>query len=206
MRDIVYGGHGLLGNDLFGITDALYDHSIPQREQDLDQAQALLRRNGLDDVQVTLTTAPFVQAAIPMATILKEQASSIGVTINIDVVSTDILFGPNQFDWQMAQSSALAAAYLRAVGLYTIGTATQNYTHFNDPRFNSLYDEALATVDVSKRGEIVHEMQRIEYDTGGTLIPFFDALIDGYAPTIVDPKPARNAWGIMGQILQTSFK
>ena len=43
-----------------------------------------------------------------------------------------------------------------------------NETHFNDSKYIKLYDEAVATLDVSKRTEIAHEMQMIDYNEGGT--------------------------------------
>ncbi len=51
-RDLVYGGRGLLGNDMFGIAAAEYDHSIPQRQQDIEQAKSLLRAAGQSGVTV----------------------------------------------------------------------------------------------------------------------------------------------------------
>ena len=34
------------------------------------------------------------------------------------------------------------------------------------------------------RNEIAHEMQMIDYNEGGYIIPFFPAVIDGYAPNV----------------------
>jgi len=62
--------------------------------------------------------------------------------------------------------------------------APTNETHFDDPRYNSLYAEALATVDLAKRTEIIHEMQAIEYDSGGYIIPYFPPVIDAYAKNV----------------------
>jgi hypothetical protein len=42
----------------------------------------------------------------------------------------------------------------------------------------------LATLDVTKWTEISHEMQMIDYNEGGYIIPFFPAVIDGYASNV----------------------
>ena len=44
--------------------------------------------------------------------------------------------------------------------------------------------QALASLDVNKRTEIAHEMQMIDYNEGGYIIPFFPAVIDGYSPSV----------------------
>ena len=46
--------------------------------------------------------------------------------------------------------------------------------------FGHLYKQALAETDDNKRIDIQHQMQKYEYDIGGYIIPYFNALIDGY--------------------------
>ena len=42
MRQLVFGGHGLLGNDVTSPFDVAYEH-FPQRVQDISQAKSLLK-------------------------------------------------------------------------------------------------------------------------------------------------------------------
>ena len=53
-----------LGNDLFGIWAPDYDHSLPQRHQDIDQAKSLLKAAGPENLHVTLVTADIAQGAV----------------------------------------------------------------------------------------------------------------------------------------------
>ena len=46
MLDVVFGGKGMVGNDVTSIWDPFYDSAIPQRVQDLDQARSLLQQAG----------------------------------------------------------------------------------------------------------------------------------------------------------------
>ena len=48
----------------------------------------------------------------------------------------------------------------------------------------SLYKQALAETDPTKRCDIVHEMQKLEYDEGGYIIPFFNNLVDAYSSKV----------------------
>ncbi len=92
MREVAYGGYGLLGNDIFGRRDPLYDLSIPQREQDIDQAKFLLKQAGQENLTTTLVTAPIHAGSIEMATVLKQQASQAGININLSQLTVDGYF------------------------------------------------------------------------------------------------------------------
>ena len=52
IREIVFGGHGLLGNDVTSPFDPAYDSSIPQRQQDIAQAKALLKAAGHEGLSI----------------------------------------------------------------------------------------------------------------------------------------------------------
>jgi peptide/nickel transport system substrate-binding protein len=60
-----------------------------------------------------------------------------------------------------------------------------NETHFGaNPTYAKLYKQGLATVDANKRKQIAHEMQRIDYEQGGYIIPFFPPTIDAYSKRV----------------------
>src|ERR1700728_55604 len=52
MMEILFGGTGTLGNDVFGIWAPEYDHALPQRHQDIDQAKFLLKKASHDGPEV----------------------------------------------------------------------------------------------------------------------------------------------------------
>jgi peptide/nickel transport system substrate-binding protein len=207
MRRAVFGGRGRLGNDIFGINDPAYDRNIPQREQDIPQAKALLKKHGVSELNVTLVTSDIHQGAVPMATVFKEQAQKAGVNITLQSVPPGTLYGPRYLSWEFTQDFSTAVSYLRCVGRNTVKQATTNATHFNDPRYQALYEQALATVDQRKRTELIQEMQRIDWNDGGLIIPVFTPAIDGYRPQLVDPIPDATGQGLGGYDFKNfSFK
>lgn len=184
MLDTVFGGYGTLGNDVFGIWAPDYDHSPPQREQDIEQAKALLRQAGHSKLTLQLVTADIAQGAVKSAEVLAEQAAAAGVTINLNHVTVTDFFGSSYLKWPFAQDYWYYNFYLPQVALATLPTAPFNETHFNDPTYNRLYAEAVATVDPLKRRELAYEMQRIDYTQGGYIIPVFPPVIDGYSKRV----------------------
>jgi len=184
MMEIVFGGHGTIGNDIFAIWDSAYDHGIPQRQQDIEQAKHLLKAAGREGLTVQLVTADIAQGVVNMAQVFAQQAALAGVKVNLRKVTVTDFYGPNYLKWVFAQDYWYYQPYLPQVQQATLPTAPFNETHFDNPRYNALYQQALSTLDEAKRTEIAHEMQMIDYTEGGYIIPFFPPVIDGYGANV----------------------
>ena len=191
MREIVFGGHGTIGNDLFGIWDPDYDHSLPQRTQDIEQAKHLLKAAGHEGLAVQLVTSNVAQGLVNMAQVFAQEAAQAGVKVNLRQVTPTEFYGPNYLKWTFAQDYWYFAPYLSQVALATIPGGVYNETHFDNPRYNALYQHARSTLDPSLRREIVHEMQMIDWNEGGYIIPFFPPVIDGYAQNVNGAAPSK---------------
>ena len=192
MLDLVFGGFGTLGNDLFGIWAPEYDHSLPQRHQDIDQAKSLLKAAGAEGLHVTLVTADIAQGAVLAAQVFAQQASAAGVAVSVDDVTVNEFYGSNYLSWPFAQDYWFYNFYLPQVSLATLPKAPFNETHWNNARYNSLYAQAIATTDASLSTELAHEMQLIEYNEGGYIIPFFPPVIDGFATNVGGLVPSKS--------------
>ena len=191
MLDLVFGGFGTVGNDLFGIWAPEYDYSLPQRHQDIDQAKSLLKAAGAEGLHVTLVTADIAAGTVLAAQVFAQQASAAGIHVSVDDVTVNDFYGTNYLKWQFAQDYWFYNFYLPQVSLATLPSASFNETHWDNSRYNSLYAQAIAAVDASLRTEIAHEMQQIEYNEGGYIIPFFPPVIDGYSPNVGGLVPSK---------------
>ena len=184
MLQTVFGGHGTLGNDIFGIWAPEYDSSIPQRQYDPEQAKSLLKAAGQENLAITLVTGDIAQGVINMAEVYAQQAAPAGINAKLKQVTVTDFYGPNYLKWVFAQDYWYYSPYFPQVNQATLPGSPFNETHFNNPKYISLYNQALATLDVGMRTEIAHEMQMIDYNEGGYIIPFFPAVIDGFAPNV----------------------
>jgi peptide/nickel transport system substrate-binding protein len=184
MLQTVFGGHGTIGNDIFAIWSSDYDHSIPQRQYDPEQAKSLLRAAGHENLSTQLVTSDIAQGVVNMAQVYASQAAPAGINAKLNRVTVTDFYGPNYLKWVFAQDYWYYAPYFPQVNQATLPASPFNECHFNNPRYISLYTQALATLDVSMRTEIAHEMQMIDYNEGGYIIPFFPAVIDGYSPNV----------------------
>jgi peptide/nickel transport system substrate-binding protein len=186
MLNTVFSGYGTLGNDVFGLWDAVYDTALPQREQDIAQAKKLLAKAGHSNLSVTLVTSAIGSGTVQVAQVLKQQAQAAGVTVNLKNVTSSEFFGPNYLSWTFAQDYWNYYPYFSNVLQGTLAGAPFNECHTNNPTYTKLYTQAVATLDESKRAEIAHEMQEMEYssEASGYIIPYFNPVIDGYASRV----------------------
>jgi peptide/nickel transport system substrate-binding protein len=67
--------------------------------------------------------------------------------------------------------------YLSQVAQGSLPNSPFNETHWADPQFLKLIAQARAELDDTKRTELIHEAQKIEYDTGGYIIAFYPNFI-----------------------------
>jgi peptide/nickel transport system substrate-binding protein len=189
MIDLAYDGHAVVGNDVFGIADPDYDTSLV-RHQDLDQARSLLRAAGRSDLSVNLVTGPISNGVVESATVFAQQAKLIGVNVTVTDLPTTSFYGPAYLQRPFSQDIWYPSTYLVLVAQETLGNAAPfNETHFNDPAYNRLYAEANNTLDPVKERDIVHEMMRIDFDTGGLIIPSFNNNLDAFSDRVKGFEP-----------------
>jgi peptide/nickel transport system substrate-binding protein len=191
LRDQVFRGHGILGNDVFGINDPAYDHSIPQRAQDLEQAKSLLKQAGQENLSIQVVTAPVAQGAVEAAQVFAQQAAGAGVNVSVRQVTSTDLYGSNYLKWPLSQDPWYGIYYLTGVAESQAPTAPLNETHNHIAAYDRLYAEVLRTTDAAKQTELIHEMQMIEYDQGGYILPVFNPNFDGHDSRLAGVVPGR---------------
>lgn len=189
MIDAAYDGYAVVGNDVFGLADPYYDESLV-RPYDPDQAKSLLKAAGQSDLTVNLVTSPISNGVVGSAQVFAQQASMIGVKVNVSDLPTTTFYGPGYLQRAFSQDIWYPSTYLILVAQETLGPAAPfNETHFNDPTYNHLYAEANSTLDPTKEREIVHEMMKIDFESGGLIIPSFNNNLDGYSEKVMGFAP-----------------
>jgi peptide/nickel transport system substrate-binding protein len=169
----VLSGNGQVGNDIYGRFDPDYNSSLPQRHQDIEQAKSLLKAAGHSNLKVTLTTGNIYGGVPEEAQVFAQQASAAGVTVNVQKIDTGTFYGSNYLKWTFAQDFWGPRRFLSQVAQGSLPNSPFNETHWADPQFLKLIAAARGELDKSKRTELIHEAQKIEYDKGGYIIAFF---------------------------------
>ena len=134
--------------------DPAYDTSIPQREQDIEQAKSLLKQAGEEGLTVELVCAEIAMGVVTSAQVFAEQAKAAGVTINLRKTTVTDFYGPQFLKYPFAFDYWGFQYYLPQVQSELLPSSPYRETHWDDPRTKKLYQQALATVDEAKRAEI----------------------------------------------------
>jgi peptide/nickel transport system substrate-binding protein len=175
--NVAFDGFADVGNDVFGQHDPLYDASF-HREQDIPQAKFLLKKAGQEGLSVQLVTSDIAAGAVESAQVLAQQAKAAGVNISLRQLPSGTFFGPNYLKWTFAQDYWDYNPYLSQVAQATLPNSPFNECHFSNPRYIQLYKAANATLDDATRLEIAHEMQLIDFNEGGYIIPAYNKIVD----------------------------
>jgi peptide/nickel transport system substrate-binding protein len=177
----VLSGQGSVANDLYARYDPMYASDLPQRAQDLEQAKSLLKQAGREGLSVELVTAPVFQGIVEAAQVFAQQAKGAGVDVKIRKVDSGTFYGDNYLKWTFAQDFWASRVYLSQVAQGDLPDSPFNETHWKDPKFLDLIQQARAEVDEGKRKDILHEAQTIQYEQGGYIIQYFSNIIDAYS-------------------------
>jgi peptide/nickel transport system substrate-binding protein len=178
-------GHGKVANDVFSPFDLSYaGDDFPQRKYDPEKAKSLLKAAGQEGLTIDLQTTNGDSGMVEVAQIFAQNAKAGGVTVNVKNLDGATFYGDQYLKWTFAVDFWGTRNYLAQCALATLKSATYNETHFNNPRYEKLYKQAVGTVDLKKRSALIKEMQRIEYNTGGLIIPWFKNQVSAYSAKI----------------------
>jgi peptide/nickel transport system substrate-binding protein len=182
-------GHGRIGNDVYSPSDPCYaGGSFPQRRQDIEKARSLLKQAGQEGITIDLFTTPGDIGMVENAQVFASNAKQAGLTVNVR--NDPNFYGDQYLKYTFATDFWGTRNYLSQVAVGSLPGSTYNETHWGaggspaEKRFLSLHKQALATVDNAKRCEIIAEMQRLEYDEGGHIIPWFKSQLAAYSAKV----------------------
>ena len=199
--DGALSGYGRLGNDIVGKDLPLYDDSLPQRTQDIEQAKSLLKKAGQENLTVQLDTSEIITGFVEAATLLAEQAKDAGVTIQLKQVPPNSYYNPSLLYLKMAFAEtqwpppSLKFFYLQALS----STAPYNETHWKNKAWNALLQQAIGELDEAKAQTLWNQVQEIQYNEGGYLNWTNADWVDGISNKVkgLEPHPA----GVLGNYL-----
>ncbi|MBN9798844.1 ABC transporter substrate-binding protein [Pseudonocardia alni] len=192
----VLSGQGVAAGDLYGRFDP--DYLDPRREQDLERARDLLAAAGKPNLSLELVTSPIQAGSVESAQVLVTQARAAGIDIGLRRVDTSTFFSDQYLQWEFAQSFWNTRNYLPQAGSSSLPDSPFNETHWNDAEYIRIVRRARAEVDTARRGELVRQAQRIEYDRGGYLIWGFPNRVDAHQTYVGGLTPSRTGLSLSG--------
>jgi oligopeptide transport system substrate-binding protein len=153
------------------------------------KARELLKSAGFPDGEglpvIKLLTIPIYS---DMAGFIARQLEEVGIKIQIEVIPKSLLLE------QTAKSEALffrgswiadfpeAENYLSV--FYGGNPAPPNYTRYNNPKFDALYDQAMVTENDSLRYKLYQQMDQMVIDDAPVVPLFYDEVVRLVSPRV----------------------
>jgi peptide/nickel transport system substrate-binding protein len=185
----LFHGYAQVGNDtpfapVFPAT--IGPPAIPQRAQNLKLAKELLAKGGVPNGFSTPLLTEMLGEIPHFAQIIKQSASQIGVDINLTIETSSKYYGQAVFgksDWLDGEMSlvdygarAVPNIYLEAP-LQSInpktGQGSWNAAHFDNPTYDQLSKEYVATPDLSTQRRLSGQIERLLLDETPIIYAYF---------------------------------
>jgi peptide/nickel transport system substrate-binding protein len=187
-------GQATIGNDLFWPAEPDYATQIPQRKYDPEQAKSLLKAAGQSNLAVQLYTSTIEVGMLSAATILQAEAAKIGVKVTFDKVAADIYYNNQYLKAPFGQSGWSLRPLLTQWAQLLEYNSPYNETHWHNPQFEALVNQAQRTLDPDKRKELMIEAQQIQWNEGGYIIWGIYKNVDAYSPRVHGLEAANHRW------------
>ena len=190
-------GFGTMGDDIPGKGFPSYNDTLTQRHYDPEQAKALLKRAGHENLTFTLATSDVSAGMLESATAWKQQARKAGVTINLDKSPGDSYWTDK---WLKVPACQVTwnGPFEAVASLVLNSHAKWNETHWRRREWDADFTTARAETDSAKRNEALKQLQEPLWEDGGYILWGFRADINAIASRIhgavptggyFDPRP-----------------
>ncbi len=168
LLDIVAGGRGhVIGSNMFPNFGVYYEASLENYyEYQPEKAKELLAEAGYNEsnpLKFTVKVPSNYDIHVATAQVLVEQYKEIGVQMEIQLIEwsawlTDV-YRERQYEATVvALDSALAPSDV--LKRYT-STAKNNFVNYNNPKFDELFTNALASTDENEKIVLYKEIQKL---------------------------------------------
>lgn len=177
-------GKGILGNDSpFSPVFASTDTTVPQRAQNISMAKQLLSAAGHPNGFSTQLVTEIYQEIPSLAQVMKANLAKAGINVNLKVETQTQYYGKSTIgnsDWLDGIMSLVDYGSRGVPNVFLTSTLTTkgtwNAARFNNPTYDKLVGQYVATVDLQTQRTIAGQIQRLLLQETPLVIPYF---IDG---------------------------
>ncbi|WP_262403548.1 ABC transporter substrate-binding protein [Actinomadura sp. CNU-125] len=168
--EVVTGGRGAVGNDMYGLGYHFYPAGVPQRGRDVAEARALLRKTGLLNKEVTFYTSTVADGFVDTANLFAEQAGEAGLRVKIVNGPPETYYTDQLRTGMLGNHRCGAMPIPTYISDRLLTDSKQNASAWKHADFDDAFKEAQSTVDEGERGRLYGALQKRVHDDGGLLI------------------------------------
>ncbi len=174
MLEIAYRGRGTLADDFHCAPIQPEYAAIPPRKQDYDRARKLLAEAGYEKgIELTLDVNNNEPWEVDAGQVMAQMLAPVGIKLNLNVM-------PGAQYWEVWDKTpfGMTSWTHRPLGvmIYSLayaGGAPWNESHYNNPEFDSILEQANATPDPKERSKFMAKLEAILRDDGVMVQPLW---------------------------------
>jgi peptide/nickel transport system substrate-binding protein len=186
MLKTVLRGNGVIGNDQPIMPGApIYDTALPQRMLDHDKAKYHIAKSGIGKSPVPIHVSEVSAFSVEIGQLLQREASVVGLNIDLHREPSDnywsTICGKKPF---FAVSFNPRPTYNMLLNLAWKTGAAWNFSHYSNPKLDTMIDQARATTDMKQRMQLYADIQGTIHNTGAIIQPCFINFVDGVSKKV----------------------
>ncbi|WP_221352012.1 ABC transporter substrate-binding protein [Streptomyces beigongshangae] len=168
--EVVLAGRGAVGNDMFGKGYRYYPEDVPQRQRDVAEARALLKRAGVLNKPLSLYTSSVATGFVEAATLFAEQAADAGLRVRVTTGSSETYFKDQLSKGVLGSHRSGAMSIPTYINDRLLTTSSFNASGWRREDFDARFAKAQSSTDEAERTRLYGELQRTVHEEGGLLM------------------------------------
>jgi peptide/nickel transport system substrate-binding protein len=195
--DGLWEGRADIGNDSpFAPVYPATDTTVAQRAQNIDEAKQLLADAGMAD-GFSVDLATWNGFEIPdLAQLVKDNASQIGVTVNLKITDAATYYGDGVFGKSRWLDSVMGITdyghrpvpnvYLTAALSGDPKVGVWNSAHFQNEQYDQLVRDYVAALDVDSQRGLAKQIQELLLEETPIIFPYFYNFLSAAKPNLAN--------------------
>lgn len=164
---MVSDGKGVeIGSSMYPGLQQYYDESLATYyTQDIEKAKELLAQAGYaDGFELEITVSSADQPHVDTAQVLVEQLKQIGIRATIRLIEWESwlqdVYANHEYQATVVGVDATNLTARAMLERFTTGNAG-NFINYSNANYDALFEEAVATLDVTKQTELYKQLQKV---------------------------------------------
>jgi peptide/nickel transport system substrate-binding protein len=184
--DGLFAGKADIGNDSpFAPVFPTTDKSVPQRQQDLEKAKALMQQAGVTNASATVDTWDGFELS-DLAQLLQNDAAKIGIRLKPNVTPAGTYYGDAVFGKSPWLDSVMGITDYGHRGVPNLFLNAQlsskgvwNAAHFKNPTYDGLMKDYVQSLDIGSQRAAAKKIQELLLDETPNIYPYFYFFLTG---------------------------
>ncbi|HWT25340.1 MAG TPA: ABC transporter substrate-binding protein [Solirubrobacteraceae bacterium] len=185
--DGLFEGRAQLGNDSpFSPVYKYTDTTVPQRQQDVERARALLADAGMaDGFEVTIDTYDAFEMP-SLAQLIQNDVKPAGIRVKLNIGTSSTYYGDAVFGksrWLDSVMGITDYGHRGVVNVFLgaplVSDGTWNAAHFRNKRYDRLVRQFTAQSDIDQQKATARRIQELLLDETPMMIPYFYDFLTG---------------------------